>query len=294
MTMDFHLLLQKPLLVTQLVLALMMGKAVLLTAICTASKMRFRTSLHTSLLLSQGGEFAFILFGMGKTFGLLTAAESQLLVVVVAVSMALTPLAYWLGGFISKKLAAKTPTPSQDIDPSLVEASELYRHVVIIGYGRVGQTVGKLLAAEGINYTALDTDAFIVTKAREKGRPVYFGDGTRREVLQAVSLEQARAAVVTTHDFYSANKAVVALKNLAPNVPVIARGQDLQHLQKLEMAGADVAIAEKFEASLQLGGAVMKKMQVPDHEINRILDLFRERDYALTRLGEVSRSGQEV
>lgn len=288
MTMDFHLLMSDAWLVVQLVLALMLGKALLLTIICVVSKLRLQNAIHASLLLSQGGEFAFILFGMAKTFGVLTTAQSELLIVVVAVSMALTPVAYWLGRNISKRMNAAAPV-QQNIDPSLAEAADMQRHVVIIGYGRVGQTIGKLLAAEGITYTALDTDAFIVTKAREKGRPVYYGDGTRREVLQAVSIEGARAAVVTTDDFYTANKAVVAIKNIAPNVSIIARGKDLQHLQKLEMSGADIAIAEKFEASLQLGGAVMKRMNVSETEVTRILELFRERDYALTRFGEVTR-----
>lgn len=292
MSIDFQLILRESALVFQLVMALMLGKAALLLLICFVARLPMRTAIHTSLLLSQGGEFAFIVFGMGKTFEVLSATQSELLIIVVAVSMALTPFAYALGNRISRKLTNKPV--QQDADPALMETVDLSHHVVVVGYGRVGQTIGKLLAAEGINYIALDTDPFIVTKAREKGRPVYYGDGTRREILQAVSLEQAQAAVVTTHDFYTANKAVVALKNLAPNVPIIARSRDLQHMQKLELAGADVAIAEKFEASLQLGSAVMKRMNVPEHEISRILDLFRERDYALTRFGEVSRDKQEA
>lgn len=285
MSVDFALIVREFVTVFGLVFALMLGKAAILVLLCRLAKLPLGNALHASLLLSQGGEFAFIVFGMTGEVGLIDRQLSEMLTVVVAVSMALTPFAYLLGRTLSRRLQAKA-TPL--LPDSKLDAMDLEQHVVILGYSRVGQTVGKLLAAEGITYLALDTDAEIVTKAREAGRPVYYGDGTRREVLHAMSLESARAAVVTTHDFYAANKAVVAMRNLAPGLPIIARAHDLQHLQKLEQAGADIAIAEKFEASLQLGGAVMKRLNVPDHEISRIIDLFRERDYALTRTGEVS------
>lgn len=293
MNVDFALLINMGGQICSLVALLMMGKTMIIAVLCRMAKLPWNTALHTGLLLSQGGEFAFIVFQMGGQFGVISDTAMQLLMVVVTLSMALTPFAFSFGSWLSKKLAQ--PVMNQtDALPDMSETVDWKDHVVIVGYGRVGQIIGKLLAAEGISYVALDTDAFIVTKGRERGRPVYYGDGARREVLQAVSLELARAAVVTTHDFYSANKIVVALKNLASSVPVIARSRDLQHLQKLEMAGADIAIAEKFEASLQLGGAVMKRMGVPDHEISRVIDLFREHDYALTRKGEVSRESSII
>lgn len=288
MNVDFNLMLSQGNLVLSFVALLILGKTLIITVLCRIAGMSIGYSLHTGLLLSQGGEFAFIVFQMGGQYGVIEHQLMQMLMVVVTLSMAFTPFAYSLGGWLAKRLTVPTISQS-DALPDMSETQDLKDHVVIVGYGRVGQTIAKLLSAEGISYVALDTDAFIVTKARERGRPVYFGDGARREVLQAVSLESARAAVVSTHDFYSANKIVVALKNLAPAVPIIARSRDLQHLQKLEMAGADLAIAEKFEASLQLGGAVMKRMGIPDHEITRIIDLFRERDYALTRSSEVGR-----
>lgn len=288
MSVDFTLIVNQFATVLGLVMALMLGKAAILLILCRLAKLPLGNALHVSLLLSQGGEFAFIVFGMSTDVGLIDRGTSQLLVLVVTVSMALTPFAFMLGRWLARRLQ---PTTVSTAIESPVEQLDLEHHVVILGYGRVGQTVGKLLAAEGITYIALDIDAVIVTSARERGKPVYYGDATRREVLQAISLEHARAAVVTTHDFYSANKAVVAMRNLAPGLPIIARGRDLQHLQKLELAGADIAIAEKFEASLQLGGAVLKRLDIPEHEINRIIDLFRERDYALTRTGEVGRIG---
>jgi CPA2 family monovalent cation:H+ antiporter-2 len=285
MRVNFAPLLDAPWHIAGMVTGMMLLKFIILFGICAVARVPLRTAIPTGLLLAQGGEFAFIIFQLGEQMKIIPTQTVQLFTLVITLSMVCTPWFYAVGGWLMKRLGTKQPMVSDAI-PNLAETADLHHHVVIIGYGRVGQTIGKLLATEGVNYIALDTDAQIVTQGRERGRAVYFGDGTRREVLQAVSLEQARAAVVTTHDFYTANKAVIALKNLAPDVPIVARGRDLQHLQKLELAGADVAIAEKFEASLQLGGAVMKQMDIPEQEIHRIIELFRERDYALARISE--------
>jgi len=159
--------------------------------------------------------------------------------------------------------------------------------VVICGYGRVGQTVARLLSAEGIPYAALDNDPHIVSACRKEGRSVYFGDTTRREVLNAVAIQKARAVVVTVNDFRTAYKTVTPLHNHRPDLAIIARANDLQHILRLEKAGASLAVSEKYEASLQVGAAVLKRMEIADHEISRITELYRDRDYALTRANEV-------
>ncbi len=285
MSVDFSLIFTDFATVTGLVLALMLGKALLIMLLCRLLHFALGPAIHTGLLLSQGGEFAFIVFGLALDHGLLDIEMSQLLMVVVAVSMALTPIAYILGKQIADKLRRQ---PITNIVDAATEALDIQHHVVIFGYGRVGQTIGKLLEAEGISYIALDIDPVIVSHYRQQNKPVYYGDSTRREVLNAVSLCQARAAVVTIDDFYAASKAIVAIKTLIADLPVIARTSDLQHLRRLEEAGADIAVSEMLEASLQLGGALMRKIGVPEHEISRIMELFRQHDYELTRADEFS------
>lgn len=290
MSVDFALLLSEFWHVMGMVFGLMISKTLLLYGLCRLMRYPAISSIRTALLLSQGGEFAFIVLGLAAEYAILPARPTQLLMVVVATSMALTPLAYVLGRWLASRM--KNP-PS----PLAVEAEEdtldLEQHVVILGYGRVGQTIGKLLSAESIPYIALDMDPFIVTECRKRGNPIYYGDGSRREVLNAVSLSRAKAAVLTFNDFYMASKAVVAIKNLVPDLHVIARTSDLKHLLKLEAAGADIAVSEMFEASLQLGGAVLRELDVAEHEISRITDVFRERDYALTRANEVTHDNEE-
>ena len=290
MSVDFEMLLTEPITVFGLAFALMLGKAAIIVALCRIFRFSLGTSMHAGLLLSQGGEFAFILFGVAMGVGVLGESTGQLLMLVVAVTMALTPVAYIIG----EKLAERRCLPAiPEATESTGETLDLANHVVICGYGRVGQTVAKLLAAEGINYVALDTDPSIVNACRKEGKSVYFGDASRREVLAAVALDKARAAVVTMNDFKPANKMVTAMHSMAPGVPVIARASDLSNLLKLEGAGASLAISEMYEASLQLGAAVLQRMDIADHEISRITALYRERDYALTRANEVKSVSDE-
>jgi CPA2 family monovalent cation:H+ antiporter-2 len=289
MSVDISLLIREPIILFGLSFALMLGKAAIIVALCRIFHFSIGASLHAGLLLSQGGEFAFIVFGQGLLNGILPTELAQELMLVVAITMALTPLAYIIGERLAKR--RRLPEVPEALE-SNNETLDLTDHVVICGYGRVGQTVAKLLAAEGINYIALDTDASIVNVCRKDGRSVYFGDGTRREVLQAVALQRAKAAVVTMNDFRPAQKAVLAIHALAPGVPVIARADDLKSLLKLETAGASVAISEMYEASLQLGAAVLQRMEIAEHEINRITALYRERDYALTRADEIKGSNE--
>lgn len=284
MSVDFAMLIKHPIIIFGLAFALMLGKAVIVVALCRIFNFSLGASIHAGLLLSQGGEFAFILFGQSLAVGLLEKELAQHMMLVVAITMALTPLAYMLG----RSLASRRQLPAiPEATESTGDTLDMANHVVICGYGRVGQTVGKLLSAEGINYIALDTDPSIVNLCRKDGRSVYFGDGSRREVLHAVSLEKAKAAVVTMNDYEIAHRSVIAMHNMAPGVPVIARADDLKNLLKLESAGASLAISEMYEASLQLGAAVLNRLDIAEHEISRITGLYRDRDYALTRANEV-------
>jgi CPA2 family monovalent cation:H+ antiporter-2 len=122
-----------------------------------------------------------------------------------------------------------------------------------------------------------------VQKAKSIGLPVYYGDGSRREVLHAIGVERASAAIVTVNEPVAAEANVRALRAAASLMPIVARGHDLKRVTMLEAAGANIAISEMFETSLQLGGALLKSLGLADKEILRIVALFRDHDYALAR-----------
>jgi monovalent cation:H+ antiporter-2, CPA2 family len=267
-------------LIVSLAILLMTVKSLIVFVLCRALGYRIGSSLQTGLMLSQGGEFAFVLFTLAEANGFIPLQTAQLLILVVTASMVLTPFAAMLGRMLAFRI---DPLRGQSAEDSLIEMTDLSDHVIILGFGRVGQTVAKLLSAENRLYIALDTQVGLVSTARTIGLPVYYGDGSRREVLQAIGVDRASAAIVTVNDPEAGRRAVRALRTASSTLPIIARAVDLEGVLGLEGAGANIAVSERFEASLQLGGALLESLGVDEHEIHRIIQLFRSRDYALAR-----------
>jgi len=283
MSLNVDMLLNKFLGIIALTLALMALKALIIMLLCRAFNFALSASIHTGFLLAQGGEFAFVLFALASSYGIITGDLSQVLLVMVTVSMALTPLAAQMGSRIASALEKKKP-----VDPKymLEETLDLSRHVIICGYGRVGHTVSNLLENENISYVAIDMDSYMVSRERKGGVPVYYGDSARAHVLNALGIKRAKAVIITHNDTRVALQTITTIRDLNTDIPIIARAKNLDQVQKLERAGANLAVAEMFEVSLQMGGALLKSIGVSDHEITRIIDIFRAEDYALTRTAE--------
>lgn len=273
-----------------LTIALMLTKAVIIMALCRIFGFSLSTAVHTGLLLSQGGEFAFVLFTLPASQHVMGSELAQILMVVVTVSMALTPIIGLLGKKIAsilEKLAISRP------DNMIEETVDLNQHVIISGFGRVGHTVAQLLETENIGFVAIEMDSFLVARERKMGMPVYYGDSARMHVLNALGIQRAKAIVVTHADIRIALQTIHTVRELNSDIPIIVRAKNIEQVQKLEKAGANLAIAEMFETSLSMGTALLKSIGVADLEIARIIDLFREEDYALTRASEndVSQGG---
>src|SRR5690606_16828672 len=146
------------------------------------------------------GEFAFILFGLASQQGLMNAELTQELLVVVTLTMALTPLLAMVGKQLAEAVEKDTRvTPDQVAS----DTRDLEGHVIICGYGRMGRTVARLLAAEKVNFIALDMTPKKVTEGREEGMPVYYGNARRLDVLNSVGLDRARAIIITVPDLIS-------------------------------------------------------------------------------------------
>lgn len=283
MSLNVEMLIDKFASILGLTIALMAAKAFIIMLLCRAFNFSLSTAVHTGLLLSQGGEFAFVLFSLANDYGLIAPDIAQILLVMVTVSMALTPLAADLGNRIAHHIEKQTPTDPQHI---LEETLDLSHHVIICGYGRVGHTVSDLLENENIPYVAIDMDSYMVSRERRGNVPVYYGDSARAHVLSALGIKRAQAVIITHNDTRVALQTIATIRDLNAEVPIIARAKNLEQVQKLERAGANLAVAEMFEVSLQLGGALLKSIGIADHEINRIIDIFRAEDYALTRTAE--------
>ncbi|WP_341908913.1 cation:proton antiporter [Ferrovibrio terrae] len=229
-------------------------------------------ALEMALLLGQGGEFAFVVVGLAERLGLLQLEVSQFMLLVVSLSMALTPLTAQLGQRLARAASHHDATRDHGIadDDEAMEG-----HVLICGFGRVGQTVARVLDAETIPWLALDHDATTVARERAAGRPVHYGDASHDELLTRLGAARAQALVVTLDDPVAAGHLVSAARSRWPALPILARARDIPHADHLRRLGASDVVAEAEEASLQLGAMALYQTGLPDDAVRQRLERIR-------------------
>lgn len=272
MVIDLPFVLRHWATVLELTLALLVTKPLLLLGLARIAGVATPSAVRISLLLSQAGEFAFVVFGIALQLRILPRDTGEVLIAVVALSMATTPLVAVLGRRLAGWLqTAQAPETGRIAE----ETGDLSGHVIIAGYGRIGQIVGELLAAERIPYVAIDQSVTLVHESRRRDRPVYFGDASRPELLHAAGVERARSAVITLDHPDAAERIVSALRRYHPELRIIARSRDAKHARALEAAGAEDVIQEALEPGLQMGAAALRSAGTPIDEIDRALDAFR-------------------
>jgi len=277
LSMDLGVVFERLTEVVLVVVGLLVLKAALISALCAAFRLPAEEALRVGLFLAQGGEFGFVLFDSAIAHQVLPAAEGQTLTAAVALSMIATPFLAQLGSALAERLRR----PSQGgLHALREEAAPLTNHVVIAGFGRVGQTVAKVLAAADVPYVALDLDASRIARARAKGLPVFYGDASRVDVLAAAGAGRAQAAVLTIDQAAAINRAVAALHSHFPELRMFVRGHDLGHRRQLTEWGATAVVPEAVEASLQLGAIVLAATGTTQEEAARTIDEFRRNDYA--------------
>jgi CPA2 family monovalent cation:H+ antiporter-2 len=285
MTIDVNYILGNWQNVLLVMVSLIAVKALIMLLLCMAFAFPYTASLHAPLLLAQGGEFAFVMFSLSHEQNIIPQDTLQLLVSGIVLSMVLTPLLHKCGRMLSKRAELNHPFPRS---MQVRETLDMQDHVIICGFGRMGRLVAQLLDAEHIPYVALDMDATAVGDARVQGKLVYYGDAARAIVLKGIGISRARAMLITHSDIRSSIQTITTVRGLNRLVPIIARAKNLEQVQELEASGANLAVAEMFEASLQLGGALLKEVGIAETEINRVLEAFRAEDYALTRKAEAN------
>lgn len=225
-----------------------------------------------AILLAQTGEFALVVFGLLSGRGVLGASDAGALVAVVCLSLAATPALARLASAVGRRLDAEA---HGDLVASGPPAGEGY--VVIGGFGRVGRMVAHVLEEEGVPFVALDNDPRRVAQERAAGRPVFFGDAGRAEILERLGAAGARAFVVTLDAPSAAERMVAAVRLHWGGAVVIARAKDAEHARRLSALGVVGAIPEAAEASLQLAAQLLEELGLPDETVARRVDLARER-----------------
>ncbi|MHB8784847.1 MAG: cation:proton antiporter domain-containing protein [Thauera sp.] len=273
MGIDLRALLAEPLWIPLSVVGLLAMKAAIVFVLLRVFGLSWGRSAEGGLLLGQGGEFAFIVIGMALALGLLERQTGQFMLIVVGVSMLAAPVVARLGQSLGDSIDRRAAPPAADES----ELGELGGHVIIAGYGRVGQMVGQMLAEQGVAFVAIENDAQLIARQRKAGVPLVFGDASRPELLRKLCIEQARAVVLTMDHTAAAIHAVHGIRRLAPMMRIIARARDEKHALLLREAGAAVVVPETLESSLKLTGWVLETLGVPPDAALRLVEQERER-----------------
>jgi CPA2 family monovalent cation:H+ antiporter-2 len=258
-------------------LALIILKTIIIMGLCILFGFNRGVSLHAGLLLSQGGEFAFILFGLGNEHGVLAEKDVNILLLVVTCTMALTPLLALIGKKFADSIEIRLGrTPLQIIEYG---ARDLTNHVIIAGFSKVGKMVARVLEAEGVNYVALDVNDDIVRDEIVNGLPVFKGDASQIETLKAVGADRALTIVMSMNNEITIKKCIKNIRHNFPKLEIIVRLKDLKHSMELYELGVNTIIPQDYETGLQLGGAVLKSIGISEYEINLVKSQFRSGNY---------------
>jgi glutathione-regulated potassium-efflux system protein KefB len=270
MSLDVPLVLMDWRLIGLGVLVFMAVKAFGIFAIARLFGADEREATQRAALFAQGGEFAFVLYAAAFSAGVIDARTSAAMTAIVILSMALTPLVVLL-------LNRFAPKPEQSLD-GVEKARDLNGRVLFIGFGRFAQVVSQALLARGIDVSLIETDVEMIQAAGNFGFKVYYGDGTRLDVLRASGAAQAEAILICVDKPDVADRIVTLAKSEFPHARLFVRAFDRGHSLRLVKAGVDYQIRETFESALMFGGAVLRDMGIDEDLVTETLEDVRQRD----------------
>lgn len=267
-------------------LILILSKTLLVYLMVKHSGIDSFTAWRTGLLLSVGGEFGLALLAIALGAGVIDSHLSQIILMAVLFAMIAGPFVIRYNFVIASVLSRR----SREL-PEMIETPELNReasaglngHVIICGYGRIGQSVGHFLQEENIPFIALDMDPLRVREAHTAGEPVYYGDASQRDILDALGLERARLVVISHDDVNAALKVLAYLRSQRPSLPVMVRTRDESHVEELQAAGALEVVPETLEAGLMIASQALLLLDVPVSRVMHRIELQRSGSYRLMR-----------
>jgi glutathione-regulated potassium-efflux system protein KefB len=270
MTVDVRLLPDEPVIILTLVAGLVTIKAAILYALGRWQGLAPGPARRLGIALSQGGEFAFVLFTVGYAAGALSRENTELLTVIVTLSMAMTPILLKLESVLSRRRHG--PAPEYETPP------ENDGHVIIAGFGRVGQIAARILTAKRIPFTALDIDAEQVEFVRRFGAQAFYGDASRPDILEAADAHQARALVLAIDDVEASMRTAELVRAKYPKLPIYARARNRNHAHRLLDLGVAHIQRETFLSSLDITKQLLKGLGVSEREAGRMIHTFRTHD----------------
>jgi|688.fasta_scaffold158512_1 CPA2 family monovalent cation:H+ antiporter-2 len=269
-------------LVLLILLAFVLLKAAIVSLVIRLMQYEAGVAIRTGLILAQAGEFSFVILALGVEQHLISGPALQLVLAAALLSMVLAPFMIQFNGRITRKLVSSYSRNSGQIVQDIDDGSKhLHNHVIICGYGRSGQYLGRFLQEESIPFVALDIDPSRVLEAAAAGENVMFGDAARRVVLEAAGAARAKALIISYADDRAAMKILHIVQEKYPQLPVIVRTVDDSNMEALREAGATEVVPEILEGSLMLASHALMLLGVPLHRVVKRIRMFREARYQL-------------
>ncbi|MBA8818367.1 monovalent cation:proton antiporter-2 (CPA2) family protein [Ochrobactrum sp. GPK 3] len=252
------------------VIAYMLLKMIGIYAVARLFRASNREAVERAVLMAQGGEFAFVLYAAATSVNIIDAEANAILTATIIVSMALTPIMIILHDRLMPK-----PAPSME---GVEAADNLSASVLLIGFGRFGQIVSQPLLGNSCSISIIETSTDAIRNARDFGFKIYFGDGSRLDILHAAGANRARLIIIGVDDREASLKIAELVKAEFPLVPVLARSFDREHAIELIHAGVEYQIRETFESALALGEKALEMLDVDEEERERVMEDVRRRD----------------
>jgi CPA2 family monovalent cation:H+ antiporter-2 len=304
--LDLQLLVRNIWLVLLLVLLLQVIKATIVTVVARLLSGGLRRSLRAGMIVAQGGEFGFALLTLMLNDRLADAALIQPLLAATVVGMIVSPFVIRHNGRIADFLlrSGNDELSAQERELAATRDTAQRDHVIVCGFGRVGQNLARVLERQGFEYIALDMDPRRVRAARLAGDPVVYGDGARPEILEIVGVEHCSVLVITFADPQVSLGIIKVVRELRHDLPVLVRTQDDTRLDELQKAGATEVVPETLEASLMLASHLLLLLKVPVSRVVQTIGDIRNNRYAMLQrlfrtddpqhLHEANRSQEEL
>ncbi len=271
MSLDLSVVAQNWPLIVGGVLAMMFAKALMIYLVARVTKSSHGDALDRALLMAQGGEFAFVLFAAAAGAGVIDDSIKSNLTAIVVLSMVLTPVV----GILFRRFTESDKAISLE---NVSVAEGLTGSVLMIGFGRFGQVTSQLLLARGVDVTIIDTDIDMIQNAEKFGFKIYYGDGSRLDILHASGAATAQAIVVCVDDKAVTNRIVDIVAQAFPLAKLLVRTYDREHSLYLIKKNVDYMVRETFESAMVFGGAILKELGVDPEEVGQITREIRDRD----------------
>jgi CPA2 family monovalent cation:H+ antiporter-2 len=285
MLLDVGLLLRDLPVVTAILLGMLLLKAAVVAVVAEPATKNWFKSLRTGVIVSQGGEFGFALLILLLRRELLDPGVVQPLLAATVLSMVLSPLIIRHNRRITRTILRESGNPQTEAmrQERITLAAADREHVVICGFGRVGQNIARVLEQTGFEYIALDVDPHRIRTGRQVGDPVVYGDAAQGEVLENVGVAHASVVVITFASPDVALRILRSVRELRPDVPILVRTQDDTKLVELQAAGATEVVPETFEASLMLLSHLLLLVKLPVGQVIRTVNDIRSHRYQMLR-----------